>query len=66
MPEPFGSLPTEADVACPHCGEPNTIGLDPGGGADQDYVEDCQVCCRPWNVRVTYSGGGWTVELDPA
>ena len=35
----------EAAVACPHCGEVNTITLDPGSGSWQEYVEDCQVCC---------------------
>src|SRR3989449_9158228 len=42
------ALETEADVTCPHCGETMTITLDPGGGRAQEYVEDCQVCCRPW------------------
>ena len=45
-------------VVCPYCGETNEIALDPDGGAFQDYVEDCQVCCRPWHLRVTYSPGG--------
>lgn len=49
---------TEGVVVCPYCGAANEIGLDPDGGAFQDYVEDCQVCCRPWHVRVTYSPGG--------
>ena len=57
---------TEAEVICPHCGEPNTIGLDPGGGTHQVYVEDCQVCCRPWTVAVTYSAGGVDVGVEPA
>lgn len=52
------ALATEAEVSCPHCGEPVTIGLDPGGGSQQDYVEDCQVCCQPWAVRVTYNQDG--------
>lgn len=47
-----------AVVACPYCGEPNEIGLDPGSGATQTYVEDCQVCCQPWNVSVTYAEDG--------
>lgn len=51
-------LDTEATVACPHCGETNVIGIDPGGGTAQDYVEDCQVCCRPYRVRVTYDDSG--------
>jgi hypothetical protein len=49
---------TEADVGCPHCGETITIGLDPGGGTDQTYVEDCQVCCQPWRVHVLYDDHG--------
>jgi Cysteine-rich CPXCG len=60
-------MQTEADVTCPHCGEAVTIGLDPDGGASQEYVEDCQVCCRPWVVRVRYDHrGDATVTLDPA
>lgn len=47
-----------AEVACPHCGETVTIILDPGGGTRQDYVEDCEVCCRPWRVQVRYDGVG--------
>jgi hypothetical protein len=53
-----GMVDTEATVLCPYCGEINEIGLDPGGGRRQAYVEDCQVCCRPWRVRVTYGSDG--------
>ena len=53
-----GTADTEATVTCPHCGEENEIGLDPGSGASQQYVEDCQVCCRPWRVYVTYGKDG--------
>ena len=49
---------TEAEVTCPYCGENVTIGLDPGGGRIQTYVEDCQVCCQPWRVHVTYDHHG--------
>ena len=43
---------------CPYCGEPNEVGIDAGGGSSQDYVEDCQVCCRPWRVTVVYDDEG--------
>ena len=43
---------------CPYCGEENTIALDPGSGAVQEYVEDCQVCCQPWRLFVTYQFDG--------
>jgi transposase-like protein len=51
-------LETETDVTCPYCGETVSISLDPGGGMAQEYVEDCQVCCRPWQVHVYYARGG--------
>ncbi len=53
-----GTADMAAEVHCPYCGEVNEIGLDPGSGASQDYVEDCQVCCRPWRVLVTYGPDG--------
>ncbi len=60
-----GTADTEAEVTCPYCGESVTIALDPGSGAAQEYVEDCQVCCRPWTVRVNYDGdGAATVEVE--
>ncbi len=58
---------TEAEVTCPYCGETVTITLDPSGGVGQEYVEDCEVCCRPWLVRVTFDGtGGADVQLEEA
>jgi hypothetical protein len=53
-----GDAETEAFVECPYCGETNEITLDPGSGNDQEYVEDCQVCCRPWRVSVRYGPDG--------
>jgi hypothetical protein len=49
---------TEVEVGCPHCGEAVTIAVDPAGGSVQTYVEDCQVCCRPWQVHVSYDDHG--------
>ncbi|MFQ5649718.1 MAG: CPXCG motif-containing cysteine-rich protein [bacterium] len=40
------------EILCPYCGEPNEIYVDYSGGPVQTYVEDCQVCCQPWQVRV--------------
>jgi hypothetical protein len=53
-----GTADTSAVVLCPYCGEPNEVAVDPGGGATQEYVEDCQVCCRPWRVIVSYDADG--------
>ena len=57
----------DSEVTCPYCGETITILLDAGSGTTQDYVEDCEVCCRPWRVRVRYNRAGRaTVVVDPA
>ena len=53
-----GTADTEGTVHCPHCGAVNEVGLDPGSGARQEYIEDCQVCCRPWRVTVAYDEWG--------
>jgi hypothetical protein len=53
-----GVADLEAEVTCPYCGEVMTIALDPGSGASQEYIEDCQVCCQPWKVSVQYGPAG--------
>ncbi len=58
-----GTAETGASVPCPYCGEINEIALDPGSGSQQEYVEDCQVCCRPWRVAVHYQPDG-TAEVS--
>ena len=47
-----------ADVGCPYCGENITLFVDEGGGPEQQYIEDCQVCCRPITVRVAFDDEG--------
>ena len=59
-------LSTDAVVLCPYCGVSVEIVVDPGGGAEQEYVEDCEVCCRPWLVHVTFSSGSADVWVEPA
>lgn len=60
-----GTAELETDVGCPYCGEWVVMHIDPGGGSHQEYVEDCPVCCRPWQVRVRYQNDGSVhVELQ--
>lgn len=53
-----GSADIEATVTCPYCAEQVSVALDPGSGPSQEYVEDCPVCCQPWQVDVRYRGDG--------
>lgn len=52
-------------VYCPYCGESVELLLDASGGETQEYVEDCEVCCQPWSVRVTIDqDGGAHVDVN--
>lgn len=47
----------EQDISCPYCGEIISVLLD-CSVEQQEYIEDCQVCCRPinFNVQTTEEG----------
>ena len=47
----------EKQVHCPYCGEPIDILID-CSIPQQNYIEDCQVCCRPINVDVVVAHDG--------
>jgi hypothetical protein len=42
---------TAKTISCPYCGEHIDILVD-GSLPEQEYVEDCQVCCRPIMLSV--------------
>ncbi len=42
----------ESNVQCPYCGEEIGIVVDPSE-EEQDYIEDCSVCCNPIQFRVS-------------
>lgn len=47
----------ETLVYCPYCGEPITVLLNPED-VGVDYIEDCQVCCRPIDFVISDDGMG--------
>jgi hypothetical protein len=42
-------------IPCPYCGERLDIFID-RSVPKQEYIEDCQVCCRPITLTVTLGG----------
>jgi len=48
---------TDKNIICPYCGELISILID-CTIAQQDYIEDCQVCCRPIVFKVEISNDG--------
>jgi hypothetical protein len=47
----------QKDVQCPYCGESINILID-CSIPQQNYIEDCQVCCRPITIDVTMDQEG--------
>lgn len=47
----------EVLLSCPYCGESFDTTVDCSAG-DQEYVEDCPVCCNPivLSIRVDWNG----------
>ena len=48
----------EGSYICPTCGEQIVIPLDPSGGTEQEYVEDCPVCCNPNVIHLEFFDPG--------
>lgn len=51
-------MQTEGSYLCDGCGEEIVIPLDISGGASQQFVEDCPVCCQPSVVHVEFDPDG--------
>jgi transposase-like protein len=57
-------MATFVDVTCPYCGERAELDVDGDGARRQCYVQDCPVCCQPWQVEVTRDrDGDWAATL---
>jgi hypothetical protein len=47
----------EKDIYCPYCAESISVLIDCSVD-EQEYIEDCQVCCRPINFKVQSTADG--------
>jgi hypothetical protein len=48
-------------VTCPYCGEEVEIYLEPE--LTGSFVQDCEVCCNPWRVRLTFDDDDRFVDV---
>ena len=48
-------------VTCPYCGEEVELYLE--ADLRGTFVQDCEVCCNPWQVRIVESGTERYVEV---
>ena len=54
----------EFDVTCPYCGE--SIAIQVERDVRGSFVQDCEVCCNPWLVRVSRSTDGADISVGKA
>lgn len=51
-------------VTCPYCGEDLEIYVEPD--VRGTFIQDCEVCCNPWRVRVSGSRDERWVDVGKA
>jgi hypothetical protein len=51
-------------VTCPYCGEEIELYLE--ADVQGDLVQDCEVCCNPWLIRVFTDEGERNVQVGRA
>jgi Cysteine-rich CPXCG len=51
-------------VTCPYCGEDVEIYVE--SDVRGTFVQDCEICCNPWRVRVTYDAGERYIDVGRA
>ncbi|MDQ6787388.1 MAG: CPXCG motif-containing cysteine-rich protein [Acidobacteriota bacterium] len=60
-------METEYFFTCPYCWQQISMILDLSV-AEQEYVEDCEVCCRPIQIAYTTENGEqkefWAESLE--
>jgi hypothetical protein len=53
----------ESSFICPYCLQLNTILIDITAGTRQEYIEDCEVCCRPTKLSVVVDQEEQTADV---
>ena len=61
--EMFGPIMVSGYV-CAGCGEWNETTVDESAGSRQRYVEDCQACCKPNVLRISWDAGAGEFAID--
>lgn len=54
----------EFPVTCPYCGERLELYLE--AELEGTLIQDCEVCCNPWEIQIRYDGGHRQVSVTRA
>ena len=49
-------------VICPYCGESVEVYLE--SDVEGNLVQDCEVCCNPWDINVWDDGEARHIEVS--
>lgn len=47
-------IENDYEFLCPYCGEALFTRLDLTGGRKQEFIQDCEICCRPILIRIEF------------
>ena len=53
----------ESGFQCASCGEWNVTTVDESAGRRQQYVADCQVCCKANVLRIEYDSSAGEFQI---
>jgi transcription elongation factor Elf1 len=53
-----------AQFDCAYCGCENVVEIDISAGLEQEYIEDCEVCCRPNQIKVHFDETHFSASLE--
>ena len=51
-------------VTCPYCGESIELYIEPDMRGS--FVQDCEVCCNPWRLRLVGRGDDRYLDVSRA
>ena len=54
----------EVLIVCPYCGEEVAVALE--ADLEGELVQDCEVCCNPWLLRIRPDDEGRRVDVARA
>ena len=49
-------------ITCPYCGETVEISLE--SDVEGHFVQDCEVCCNPWEIDLWTDGQGRHLQVS--
>jgi Cysteine-rich CPXCG len=56
----------QSGFQCAGCGEWNETSVDSSAATKQSYIEDCQVCCKPNRLHISWdvSMGEYVISAE--